>query len=309
MPRAVVPSASGDVELEYLVHGSPDGVPLLLINGFTNQLIAWSPTLLAALVDAGFSVVTFDNRDCGLSTKFHGVRVDVHAALKASRHGTPMPPVAYRLSDMAVDAVGLLDHLGIERAHVLGVSMGGMIAQTFAIEHPARTRSLVSVMSFPGDWDYGTPTPEAGAALLAPPPTERDAFVEASLNSRVWQSRRWFDADATRARAAEAYDRSFYPEGSSRQLGAIYASGDRSDALRRLAVPTFVIHGRDDTLIPPAGGERTAELVPNSSLLLLADMGHDLPVPLEPTIVAAVREHARLADATFDAGDAQRTSC
>jgi pimeloyl-ACP methyl ester carboxylesterase len=300
MPRAVVPRPAGDggpeIELEYATHGDRSGVPLLLINGFNSQLIAWAPSLLAAAVAEGFHVITFDNRDCGMSTKFDGVTVDVAAALHASRRGGVMPPVPYRLSDMAADAAGLLDVLGIDRAHVLGVSMGGMIAQTFAIEHPARTRSLISVMSFTGEWDYGRPTREAGAVLLAPPPSDRDAYIANSEQTKVWQSRRWFDAAATRQRAAEAYDRAFCPDGGPRQLAAIYASGDRAEALAALTTPTLVIHGRDDTLIPPTGGQRTAELIPSASLLLLADMGHDLPTPLEPTIVAAIAAHAHLAD-------------
>jgi pimeloyl-ACP methyl ester carboxylesterase len=301
MPRAVVPRPAVDggpeIELEYVTHGDPAGVPLLMINGFNSQLIAWSPSLLEALVGAGFFVVTFDNRDCGLSTKLDGVDVDVRAALHATRHGGEMPPVPYRLSDMAADAVGLLDVLGVERAHVLGVSMGGMIAQTFAIEHPSRTRSLISVMSFSGEWEYGTPTREAGAVLLAAPPRDRDDFIANSERTRVWQSKRWFDAALTRRRAAAEYDRSFCPEGAPRQLAAIYASGSRADALASLRVPALVIHGRDDTLIPPTGGQRTAELIPSASFLLLADMGHDLPVPLEPTIVSAITNHARLTDA------------
>jgi pimeloyl-ACP methyl ester carboxylesterase len=296
MPRAVVPHPTGDIELEYVTHGDPAAVPLLLINGFASQLITWTPSLLAAAVDAGFFVITFDNRDCGLSTKLDGVTVDVRAAMKSARHGTPMPPVPYTLSDMAADAIGLLDVLGVERAHVLGVSMGGMIAQTLALEHPARTRSLISVMSFTGEWEFGSPTPEAGAVLLAPPSSDRDAYIANSELTKVWQSKRWYDADVTRQRAAAAFDRSPYAEGGPRQLAAIYASGSRAEALASLTAPTLVVHGRDDTLIPPSGGQRTAELVPSASLLLLADMGHDLPAPLEPTIVAAVAAHAHLAD-------------
>jgi pimeloyl-ACP methyl ester carboxylesterase len=301
MPRAVLPRPAGHggtgIELEYVTQGDPAGVPLLMINGLSGQLIDWSRSLLDALEASGFHVITFDNRDSGLSTKLDGVTVDVPAALHASRRGGEMPPVPYLLSDMAADAVGLLDVLGIERAHVLGVSMGGMIAQTVAIEHASRTRSLISVMSFTGEWEYGSPTREAGTVLLAPPPSDRDAYIANSELTRVWQSKRWFDAAATRRRAAAAYDRSFSPAGTPRQLGAIYASGSRADALAALTVPALVIHGRDDTLIPPAGGQRTAELIPSASLLLLADMGHDLPVPLEPTIVSAITNHARLADA------------
>lgn len=296
MPRASAAANGRQIELEFATFGADDGVPLLLINGFNGQLIGWSPSFVEALVQSGFRVIVFDNRDCGLSTKFDGVAVDVAGALRASRAGTEGPPVPYLLSDMAADAVTVLDAAGVGTAHVLGVSMGGMIAQTVAIEHGARVRSLISVMSSTGEWEYGSPTPEASKVLLARPPSDRNAFIEASVLTEVWQSKRWFDGDASRARAAEAFDRSFYPEGGPRQLAAIYAGGSRADLLRSLRVPTLVIHGRDDTLIPPAGGKRTAELIPTATLLLLADMGHDLPVPLEPIIVAAITAHATLAD-------------
>jgi pimeloyl-ACP methyl ester carboxylesterase len=174
--------------------------------------------------------------------------------------------------------------------------MGGMIAQTIAIEHPARVRSLTSIMSMTGEPEHGSPLPEAAQVLLAPAPTDREAYIEASVRYAVWMSRRFFDADLVRANAAAAYDRSFYPEGITRQLAAIYASGSRADGLRQLAVPTLVVHGRDDTLISPDGGERTAELVPGATLLLVADMGHDLPEALFPLVTGAIAAHAHLAD-------------
>jgi pimeloyl-ACP methyl ester carboxylesterase len=296
MPRATAAMNGQPIELEFVTFGADDGAPLLLINGFNGQLTGWSPSLVDALVTAGFRVIAFDNRDSGLSSKFDGVTVDVRGALRAARAGTAGPPVPYTLSDMAADAIAVLDAAGVATAHVLGVSMGGMIAQTVAIEHASRVRSLISVMSFTGEWEYGAPTPDASRVLLAPPLAERQAFIDASVLTQVWQSKRWFDAEATRARAAEAFDRSFYPAGGPRQLAAIYASGSRAEALRSLRVPTLVIHGRDDTLIPPSGGMRTAELVPTATLLLLADMGHDLPVQLEPIVIAAITEHATLAD-------------
>jgi pimeloyl-ACP methyl ester carboxylesterase len=204
--------------------------------------------------------------------------------------------VPYTLSDMAADAVGLLDALGIDRAHVVGASMGGMIVQHMAIEHPARVRSLVSVMSMPGEPEVGQPTPEAAAALLAPPPTERQAYIDASVNWMVWHSKKHRDEARTREQAAADYDRSFYPDGAPRQLAAIYASGRRTEGLSQLDVPTLVIHGRDDTLITPSGGFRTAELVPGADLLYVADMGHDLPEPLWPFFVDVVVAHTRRAD-------------
>ncbi len=171
--------------------------------------------------------------------------------------------------------------------------MGGMIVQTMAIEHPDRIASVTSVMSSTGDPRVGRPTPEAREALLAPSPPDRDDYIAASLNSRIWASKRYCDTDWLQELAAAQYDRCFYPEGATRQLAAIYASGDRSDALTTLEVPMLVIHGRDDTLITPEGGERTAELVPGSSYLLLSDMGHDHPAPLWPVLAEAIGGHVR----------------
>jgi pimeloyl-ACP methyl ester carboxylesterase len=294
MPRACLPSG---VELEYESFGSTDDPTLLLVQGFTAQLTGWEVGLCEMFTSRGLHVVRFDNRDAGLSTKFEGQRADPSAVLAALRSGGPVPVVPYTLSDMAADAVGLLDHLGVERAHVMGQSMGGMIAQTMAIEHPHRVSGLVSVMSMPGDLAYGRPTPEALDALLSPPPVDRAAFIEHSAsNSMVWASKRYGDHERLRSTAARDYDRSFYPQGAPRQLAAIYASGDRSERLRAVEAPTLVIHGRDDTLIAPDGGLRTAELIPGAHLMLLADMGHDLPEPLWPVIVGAVHHHITIND-------------
>jgi len=287
MPRA---EANG-IELEYETFGSPDDPAIVLISGLGAQLITFHPDFCDQLVCRGYYVIRFDNRDVGLSTHLDGVAADPMAVMSASLSGEELPPVPYTLSDMASDAVGLLDHLGIDRAHVLGASMGGMIAQTIAIEHPDRCLSLTSVMSSPGDPRAGKPTPEALAALMAPPPSERAAYVAAADRTKVWSSKRWFDADRARERAGASFDRAFYPEGATRQLAAIYASGDRTELLAGVEVPTLVIHGRDDNLITPSGGTLTAEAIPEASLLLLAHMGHDMPEPLWPVIVDAVISH------------------
>jgi pimeloyl-ACP methyl ester carboxylesterase len=264
--------------------------------GFGAQLTAWPEELMQMFVESGFHVVLFDNRDCGLSHKHHGVVVETDKVTMQAMMGEEVTvPVPYTLHDMADDAVGVLDHLGIEKAHVLGASMGGMIAQTFALRHGHRLHSLTSIMSVTGDLAYGTPTDEALAALLAPPPPDRDAYIEGAKNWAVWCSKKYFDLNEARSRAAREYDRSFYPEGTQRQLAAIYASGDRSDALRQLTIPTLVIHGRDDTLLTPSGGERTAELIPGSTFLYVADMGHDLPQPLWPLFHDAIASHVRRA--------------
>jgi pimeloyl-ACP methyl ester carboxylesterase len=290
MSQVVLPSG---VNIEYESMGDPSHPTLLWIMGFTAQMTAWPEEFLSQFVDAGFHVVRFDNRDCGLSYKHDGVMVDTNAVTVAAMMGETPPEVPYTLSDMAADAIGVLDHLGIDKAHVLGASMGGMIAQTVAIEHPHRVKSLTSIMSVTGDLAYGTPTDEALATLVAPPAPDRATYIENAKNWAVWCSKKHFDLQDARERAAREYDRSFYPEGAHRQLAAIYASGDRSEALTKLDVPTLVIHGRDDTLLTPSGGLRTAELIAGSTLLYLSDMGHDLPRPLWPVYVDAITSHAR----------------
>lgn len=293
MPRAELPSG---IELEYETFGDPVHPTLLVVCGFTSQMSGWDSGLCSALTAQGLHVVRYDNRDVGLSTKLSGV-VNPMKVLKAVNAGETLPEVPYTLSEMAADGVGLLDHLGVERAHVAGVSMGGMIVQTMAIEHPDRIASLTSIMSTTGAPKVGTATPEARDALLAPPPADRQDYIDSSVRAGVWASKRYVDFDAMKQRAAADYDRAFYPQGSIRQLAAIYASGDRSQALGALDVPTLVIHGRDDTLITPSGGEATAALIPGSKLLLLADMGHDLPKPLWPVFTEAIGGHVRVAQA------------
>ena len=285
---------SNGINIEYDTMGDPSNPTLLWIMGFTAQMTAWDENFLKMYVDRGFHVVRFDNRDCGLSYKHDGVMVETDkVTMQAAMGETVTVPVPYTLSDMAADAIGVLDHLRIEKAHVIGASMGGMIAQTVAIEHGHRVKSLTSIMSVPGDLAYGTPADEALAALLAPPPPDRAAYIESAANWAVWCSKKHFDLAEAKARAAREYDRSFYPEGAHRQLAAIYASGDRSEMLRSLDVPTLVVHGRDDTLLTPRGGERTAELIPGAVLLKLNDMGHDMPEPLWPVYREAIGGHVR----------------
>lgn len=292
MPHTIV---STGMELEYDTFGSADDPALLLVMGFTAQMIGWDEPFCQMLADTGLFVIRYDNRDCGLSSHLDGVEVDIAAAMGAAFAGGEMPAVAYTLSDMAADGIGLLDHLGIVGAHVMGASMGGMIVQTMAIEHPERVLSLTSVMSTVGDIEYGQAAPEVMAVLIAPPPASRDEYIAASPNWMVWQSKKYSSEQRVKELAAVSFDRSFYPEGSPRQLAAILASGDRSEALAQLDVPTLVIHGRDDTLITPSGGLRTAELVPGAHLLFVADMGHDMPEPLWPLFVDAIASHTRRA--------------
>ena len=296
MPRASVATTNPErIDVEYDTFGDPADPALLLVMGFTAQSIAWDDGYCEALAARGRYVIRFDNRDCGLSTRFDGVQVDLQAVMQARLKGEPVPPTPYTLSDMANDAVGLLDALGIARAHIVGASMGGMIVQTIAIEHPDRCLSMTSIMSSPGDPRAGKPTPEALTYLMSPPPTEREAYVANAEQGSIIASKRYFDPAKARARAAASYDRAFYPEGAPRQLAAIYASGDRTAALHDVTVPSLVLHGRDDTLITPEGGVLTADAIPGASLVLLADMGHDQPEPLWPLIIGTITTFQDLA--------------
>lgn len=292
MPRQTVTTTNPEsIDIEYETFGSPDDPALMLVMGFTAQMIAWDTQFCQQLADRDRYVIRFDNRDCGLSTHIDGPSVNPMEVLQAQLAGEAVPTVPYTLSDMANDAVGLLDALGVDQAHIMGASMGGMIAQTIALEHPERVRSLISVMSSPGDPRVGKPTPEALEVLLSTPPADRAAYIANSERAAVFASRKYANLDRMRTRAAAAYDRAFYPQGAPRQLAAIYASGDRSERLASLSTPTLVIHGRDDTLITPEGGVRTAEVIPDANLLLIANMGHDQPEELWPIIVDAVISH------------------
>jgi pimeloyl-ACP methyl ester carboxylesterase len=280
------------LNIEYESLGSPADPAIVLVMGLGMQLIAWPDAFCQALVAKGFRVVRFDNRDSGLSSRCTGRPAPtLLLALLAARLGLPVR-APYSLSDMADDTIGLMDKLKIARAHVVGASMGGMIAQTMAIEHPDRVITLTSIMSTTGETTVGAPDPTAIAALLAPPSPVRETYVANAVESwRVLASPRYYDADMVRDRAGAQFDRSYYPEGTTRQLAAIFASGDRAEGLHALRVPTLVIHGRADRLITLSGGERTAELVPGANLLVLNDMGHDLPEPLWPIIVDAIVSH------------------
>lgn len=289
MSRAVVNKwETRPIEMEYDTFGDRKHPALMLIMGFGAQMTAWHQDFVQMLADRGHFVVRFDNRDCGLTTKLDGVVVDANAVVTAALLEQPIPPVPYNLSDMASDVVGLMDHLGIEKAHIMGASMGGMIAQVFAIEHSNRTASLISVMSMPGEPETMESTPEAITALMSVPPADRAGFIEHSLVYQAFQSKKYRDAALSRENAARDFDRSYYPEGSPRQMAAIYASGRRSEALAALKVRTLVVHGNDDTLIAPGAGKRTAELIPGAQLVMVDDMGHDMPRPLWGHIVDTI---------------------
>jgi pimeloyl-ACP methyl ester carboxylesterase len=286
-------AAANSIEIAYEAFGDRDDPGLLLIMGVGAQMLHWDERFCRLLAGRGFHVIRFDNRDVGLSAKIEGgPRADLEAALAGDASSA-----SYTLADMAADAAGLLDHLEIAAAHVVGASMGGMIAQLLAINHPQRVLSLTSIMSTTGDRAVGRPRPEVLPVLTTPAPADRDGYVEYQVHAYKMIGSPAFPPDEgyLRRRAGAVYDRCYYPDGFRRQLVAILASGDRTDALAGVRVPTLVIHGEDDPLIPFSGGEATAKAVPGARLLAIPGMGHDLPIELWPTIVDAIADNAERA--------------
>ena len=283
---------SSIIEIEYETFGDPKNPALILMEGHGAQMVKWDTEYCKMFAAKNLYVIRFDNRDCGLSTKFDGIEVDLGAVLKAALLEETVPPVPYTLSDMAGDVVGLLDFLKIDSAHIFGVSLGGMIAQVLTIEHPTRVRSLISVMSMSGEPEFGQSTPEAIGALLSESPSDRSGYIEHSIVYQVYHSKKYRSDEFSKTSAARDFDRMYYPQGSARQLAAVYASGRRTEQLRAIKTPTLVIHGKDDTLISPSGGERTAELIPNAKLVLVDDMGHDMPKPLWGYLVELISDFA-----------------
>lgn len=249
-----------DIEIFFEAFGSADDPTLLLVNGLGSQCINYDDEWCETFAARGYRVVRFDNRDTGLSSKCDA---------------TP----EYTLRDMAADAVAVLDALDAHRAHIMGVSMGGMIAQRLAIDYSDRVLSLTSVMSSTGEPEYGQSSPEALAAVLTQPAKTRDEFVDNEIaQRRVYGSKpEWFDEPYLRARAARVFDRCYCPAGTGRQMQAIMRDGNRAAGLRTLTVPTLVMHGDRDTLVDPSGGRRTAELIPGARYVEIEGMGHDYP--------------------------------
>ncbi len=282
------------IQIEYETFGEPSSQPLLLIIGLAGQLIFWDEQLCRQLAESGHYVIRFDNRDVGLSSKIEEAGVpEVIKAVEALMLGQEINP-PYTIEDMADDAVGLLDALCIEKAHICGMSMGGMIAQSIAIRYPERVLSLISIYSTTGNPDLPQPKPEIMEVLLTPPPEEREPCIEHTL--KVFRTIAGpgfpFDEEYQRKIAAQAYDRAFYPQGVSRQLMAIMAQSNRKPALASVSVPTLVIHGDDDPLVPVEGGKDTAEAVPGTELIIIEGMGHDLPHSgAWPQIVDAIADH------------------
>lgn len=291
-PPAVA-NANG-IELVYDSFGDPGAPPLLLIMGLASQMIAWDDDFCAMLAARGYWVIRFDNRDIGLSTKCAQQGVpDLSALMARAMAGEPVT-APYTLLDMADDTVGLLDALGIASAHVVGASMGGAIAQTLAIHHAPRLRTLTSIMATSGAPGLPPPTPQAMAVLLAPTPTDRSAYIERYV--RTWNVLRGpgFPLDESRdvERASQLHARGLNPPGVARQLAAILASGSRKEQLGSISVPTLVVHGDADPLVPVACGIDVADSVPNSKLLIIEGMGHALPIAMWPQVVDAIAGHA-----------------
>jgi pimeloyl-ACP methyl ester carboxylesterase len=278
------------IEIAYQEVGDPDAAPLMLVMGLGTQMLGWDEEFCALLAERGFRVVRFDNRDIGHSTMLESAGVPSRLDLFVGRREA----AAYLLSDMATDTIGLMDHLGIESAHVVGASMGGMIGQTLAIEHAERVRSLVSIMSTTGSRRVGTPTLKAFGLLLAEAPKGRDAYIERIVKTFKVIGSPAYPMDEPRFRelAGRLYDRSHNPKGVLRQMHAIGASGDRTAALRKLKLPATVIHGTRDPLVRPSGGRATARAIPDARLRIVEGMGHDLPRALWPTFVGEIADTA-----------------
>lgn len=290
MPRARV---NDGIELEWDSFGREDAPPVLLVMGLGSPMIYWDERLCEDLARRGRRVIRFDNRDCGRSTWLDGHGApDLGAIVSALATGSK-PPAAYLLSDMAADVAGLLDALGIESAHVVGASLGGMISQTLAIEHPHRVRTLTSIMSTTGRTGLPGPTPDATRVLLTPPPADRDGAIERAVDT--WRTISGpgfpFDEALVRDRAGRAFDRGQTPAGTARQLAAILASGGREEALAKVAAPTLVIHGDMDPLVPIDGGHDTASCIPGAEMLVVPGMGHSLPVEAWPVVLDAIERH------------------
>jgi pimeloyl-ACP methyl ester carboxylesterase len=280
----------GDIDICYETFGSAREPAMLLVMGLGTQMVAWPVGLCEQLAGRGYFVIRYDNRDSGRSTHLRRLRPPTLTQLlvrdkRAAR---------YSLADMAADGIGLLDHLGIERAHVVGASMGGMIAQTMAARHPDRVLSLASLMSNTGHWWRGTPGLRVYPIFIRRPARDREGAIESAVSTfRLIGSRGFpFDEGETRRAAELSYERGYDPAGSARQLAAILAAGDRTAEVRRITAPTVVIHGTRDRMVRPSGGRATAAAIRGAQLVTIAGMGHDLPEAVWPRIVDAIDRNA-----------------
>lgn len=283
------------IELCYQEMGDPDAEPLLLVMGLATQMIGWDEEFCSMLAERGFRVIRFDNRDIGRSSRISSAGVPGKLDMVVGRRAS----APYLLRDMAADTFGLMDHLGIESAHLVGASMGGMIVQSAAIEQPRRVRSITSIMSTTGSRRVGHPSYRTFGLFLGKAPRERDAVIERVVKTfRMIGSPGYpFEEEQVRQIAGRSFDRGHSDAGIGRQLHAITASGNRTPALRKLTVPALVIHGKNDVLVNPSGGRATAKAIPGARLKLIDGMGHDLPRPLWPDFVEEIAANAAKAQA------------
>ena len=282
------------IQIEYDTFGDNSSPALLLVMGGGSQMIFWEVEFCELLAKRGHFVIRFDNRDIGLSTKFEKAGIpDIMAATKGE-HVNP----AYTLDDMADDAVGLLDVLGIETAHICGASVGGMIAQVISYRHPERILSLTSIMSSTGNPELPQIEPDVLAEVYKPVPDERDAYIEHHVNMwrKHWSPGFPFNEKRLRTLMSESYDRSYYPQGMARQSAAVLAHGYQRLSIASIKVPTLVIHGNKDPFMPIEGGKETAQLIPGAKLLIIDGMGHDMPQEAWPEIIDAISNHTMRAN-------------
>lgn len=279
------------IQIEYDTFGDSASPALLLIMGGGSQMIYWEVEFCELLAKKGHFVIRFDNRDVGLSTKFEKAGIpDIMAAMKGEPVNT-----AYTLEDMADDAVGLLDALGIEKTHICGASVGGMIAQVISYRHPEHVLSLTSIMSSTGNPELPQIKPDVLAEVYKPVPDGCEAYIEHHVNMwrKLWSPGFPFDEKRLRALVAESYDRSYYPQGMARQSVAVIVHGYRKSSIASIKVPTLVIHGDKDPFMSVEGGKETAQLIPGAKLLIIEGMGHDMPKEAWPTIIDAISNHTK----------------
>jgi pimeloyl-ACP methyl ester carboxylesterase len=288
MPEQLCTVGDG-VELCFETFGDPEAPAMLLTMGLATQMLGWHEDLCAELADRGFHVIRFDNRDVGRSQRMDGAVPSILQLLRRDKRAA-----SYTLDDMAGDGAGLLDHLEIEAAHVVGASMGGMIAQTMAARHPDRVLSLVSWMSNTGSRWSGQPSPLIWPILVKPPPRGREQYVEHAVRvfSKIGSPDFARDNDDLRRIAGMSYDRGLNPAAGARQLAAIIHSGDRTPLLRTITAPTLVVHGSKDRMVPASGGRATARAIPGARLLIVKGMGHDMPRAAWPQILDAIERNA-----------------
>ncbi|MFX1365656.1 MAG: alpha/beta fold hydrolase [Promethearchaeota archaeon] len=285
---------ANNIELEYDTFGDSKSEPLLLIMGLAAQMIQWPEEFCEMLVEQGFFVIRFDNRDVGLSKKFEHLGVPNTIKAFVDIQKGEKVTYDYTTDDMADDAIGLLDALGIEKAHICGASMGAAITQTIGYRHADRVLSLAPIMGSTGNPDLPRAKPEVSSILVTPTPAEREAYIEHRVKNEkiIYGTGFPYDENARRDMMGRLFDRCFYPQGIARQLMATLAHGNRKPKLSSIKAPTIVIHGKDDPLVPFEGGKDTADSIPGAELLLIDGMGHSLPPETWPTIVNAIRKNA-----------------